>query len=357
MTHTISLPQTVKEPSNLAARLLTRRQFLLGAGSLIGMSALSACVLVQPAVAPPDSTVTPEAEAATTPEMRTITDGNGRTVEIPVNPQRVVAGYTTDADVAIILELPLVGAPGARGSANQAFARYQPQEKLANVERITTFVEPNLEQILALNPDVIIDSVGDYIEGRIDLFMQIAPTLDVSKEYSEGWRTYLRTVAQVFDRTELAEAFITDYEIRAAELGARIRERYPDATFALIGAYEPGVVWVSDLTMHPVKILVNDVGLTPSVIMPATIAERPNLSMEQLMMLGDTDMLFLRVEPLPEGEGRDQSIHGPLKESPLWQRLPAVQNGMLIEFDAELFYASPLTASAFLDTVEAALLT
>lgn len=336
---------------NYAMTHLTRRHFLLSASSLLGLTALSACVPIAPA-----TTDTSSEAAATTPEMQTITDGEGRTVELPVNPQRVVAGYTTDADVAIILDLPLVGAPGARGSALEAFAPYQPQEKLANVERITTFTEPNLEQILALDPDVIIDSVGNYIDGRIELFMQIAPTLDVSTEYSEGWRTYLRTVAKIFDRTELAEAFIADYEMRAADIGVRIRERYPDATFALIGAYEPGVVWVSDLTMHPVKILVNDVGLTPSAIMPATVAERPNLSMEKLTLLDDTDMLFLRVEPLPEGEGRDQSIHGPLKESPLWQRLPAVQNNMVIEYDAELFYASPLTASAFLDVLEAKLL-
>jgi ABC-type Fe3+-hydroxamate transport system substrate-binding protein len=78
--------------------------------------------------------------------------------------------------------------------------------------------------------------------------------------------------------------------------------------------------------------------------------------MEQLPMLNEVDILFLRVEPLAEGEGRDQSVHGPLKASPIWQQLGAVQNGLVVEYDAELFYASPLTASAFLDVVEQTLL-
>jgi iron complex transport system substrate-binding protein len=95
-------------------------------------------------------------------ETKTVETPAGE-VEVPVNPQRVVPGYTTDIDVALVLDLPLIGAPGARGSASEAFASYQPEDELEDVEKITTFPTPNLEQIAALGPDVIIDSVPfDY---------------------------------------------------------------------------------------------------------------------------------------------------------------------------------------------------
>jgi iron complex transport system substrate-binding protein len=268
----------------------------------------------------------------------------------------MVVGYTTDMDVALVLELPLVAGPGARGGGEQDFAPYQPTERLAHVTRITTFPEANFEQIAAAQPDCILDSVGDYIEGRIAKLAQIAPTFDYSADASKGWRDGLRAVGTAFGRASQAEQFIAEYEARAADLRARLAERLPNATFALIGAYEPGTVWVSDRQMHPVKVLADDLGLRPAAVMPTNSADRPNLSLERLDLLDEVDLLFLRVEPFESGGGRDRRIHDPIKASPLWQRLPAIQNGGLVEYDAELFYSSPLTALALLDVVEKTLL-
>jgi iron complex transport system substrate-binding protein len=345
---------------------LTRRRFLRLLSVTGGTVLLAACggtPAAQPTAAPtasapapsvaPAATAMPATTAATT---RTVTDHAGRTVQLPLAPQRAVAGYTTDIDVMLVLDLPLVAGPGARGLATQPFAPYQPQKRLTNVTRITTFPEANFEQIAAVQPDCIIDSVGDHIEGRYALLSQIAPTFDYSGDQNKGWRDGLWAVARAFDREAQAEQFIANYDARAADLRARLAERMPNATFALIGAYEANTVWVSDLQMHPVKLLANDLGLRPAAVMPENSADRPNLSLERLDLLDDVNLLFLRVEPLESGEGRDRSIHDPIKASPLWQRLPAVQNGGLIEYDAELFYASPLTALAFLDTVERALL-
>jgi hypothetical protein len=55
-------------------------------------------------------------------------------------------------------------------------------------------------------------------------------------------------------------------------------------------------------------------------------------------------------------EGRDRQALDEVQASPLWQRLPAVQKGQVIEYDAELYYASPLTAKTFLGVVERSLL-
>lgn len=336
---------------------LTRRHFLLSASSLLGITALSACVPVQPATAPAASTAVPAAESATASgETRTITDTTGRSVTVPVNPQRIVAGYTTDVDVALILELPLIGACGARGSGAQPFAPYQPAEKLTNVTRITTFPEANLEQIAALQPDLIIDSVGNYIEGRIELFTQIAPTFDASAAYGEGWRPYLRAVGAAFGREELAEGFISDYESRVADLKTRLTEAWPAASFAVVATFEPSTFMMRPLESQPVRILQTELGLQPVATVPPTFAEQQSLSIERLDLLQEADFIFAQVDPKDEGEGRDRTILDGVMASPLWQQLAAVQAGQIIEYDAELFYDSPLTASAFLDTVEAALL-
>jgi ABC-type Fe3+-hydroxamate transport system substrate-binding protein len=89
---------------------------------------------------------------------------------------------------------------------------------------------------------------------------------------------------------------------------------------------------------------------------PETFEDQENLSLERLDLLDDADLIFVRVDPAPEGEGRDREVLDETLASPLWRRLPAVQNGQVIECDAELFYDSPLTARAFLDVVERSLL-
>lgn len=124
------------------------------------------------------------------------------------------------------------------------------------------------------------------------------------------------------------------------------------ATFAFVGSYEAGSVWVSDRNMHLDRIVSEDLGLGFAGIVPDNYNVRPNLSLEQLDDI-DADILFVRIEPSATGEGRDREFIGPVQKSPLWRRLPAVKQGQVYEYNSELFYASPLTATAFLEDVVA----
>jgi iron complex transport system substrate-binding protein len=283
-------------------------------------------------------------------------------VELPVDPKRLVAVYATDIDVALALGLPLIGGGTARGTGgDEPFASYQPEEELEDVEPLATYPEANYEQIAAVDPDCIIDSTPP--EGdRYERFSEIAPTFNYSELQSVGedfrsdWKGGFRGVARAFGKEALAERGISAYEDRAAGIKDRLAERWGGASFAFVGSYEPATVWVSDKGMHLDQIAARDLGLTPSEVVPETYNERPNLSLERLDLLEDTDILFVRIEPSRSGPGRDRKFIGPVQESPLWQRLPAVRKGQVVEYDAELFYASPLTAEAFLGVVERSLL-
>jgi len=326
---------------------LGRRRFAAGAGTAL----IAAGLLGRRAIA---RQVTPAASAAT----RRVESPLGP-VELPVEPRGVVAGYTTDMDVALVLGLPLAGGPGARGLATQAFAPYQPADRLADVTRVTTYPEANFEQIAALRPDCIIDS-AEADPRRYELLSEIAPTFNFNpvlypRNTPVDWRGALLAVGDAFGRRERAEREIATYEERAAALRERLAERWAGATFVTLGSWQPGLVLVTDRQMHPALILAEDLGLTPAPVMPEAFDDRPNLSLERLDLL-DADLLFVRVEAAEEGAARDRAALDGVQASPLWQRLPAVEAGNVVEYDAELFYASPLTANAFLDVVEAALL-
>jgi len=325
---------------------ITRRDFLVGSAGLLALG-LAGCG--------GDEGGSPPAET------RRVESPMGP-VELPVDPKRLVAIYATDIDVALALDLPLVGGGTARGTGgDEPFASYQPEEELEDVEPLATYPEANYEQIAAVGPDCIINSTPD--EGdRYERLSEIAPTFNYSELQSVGenfrsdWKGGFRGVARAFGKETLAEREISVYEERASDMKDRLAERWAGATFAFVGSYEAATVWVSDKGMHLDPIAAKDLGLTPSDVVPETYNERPNLSLERLDLLEDTDILFVRIEPSQSGSGRDRKFIGPIQVSPLWQRLPAVRKGQVIEYDAEIYYASPLTAEAFLDVVERSLL-
>jgi len=94
--------------------------------------------------------------------------------ELPARPQRLVPGYTTEMDYALVLDMPMAAAIGATGGANQPVAGYQPEEELGGLHKVTVYPEANLEQTASVQPDCILDQVSATDPNRHE-----RPLLDV----------------------------------------------------------------------------------------------------------------------------------------------------------------------------------
>ena len=334
----------------LAERLITRRRFLIGAGA-VGLGMITSCGADEQAAAPTATVAT-----------RTVDSVYGR-IKLPVDPQRVVTGYDYTTDYALVLNLPLVAAPGSGGAATQPFPAHQTAaypEQLADLEKVQTFPEPNLEKIIALNPDCILDPSSVDDEQRYERLSAIAPTFVFQiYEKAEGlpygranFRGALRSVGAAFGRREEAEEIIARYEARAEELKGRLRERWAGATFAFLNPYGATLyVWGQE-SDQPSRIFFADLGLTPASFLTPSLQE---LSLEALADI-DADVLFLALSPKEGSLERDQEQAESFVGSALWQQLPAVQKEQVYGFDAELYFPAPLTANATLDLVEQTLL-
>ena len=338
------------ERIELAEQLITRRRFIIGAGGVLGAAALGAC-------GAGEQSAVPTATVATT---RTVEHVYGQ-VELPVNPQRLIPGYTTEMDYAMVLGIPMVAGTGSRGG-NQPFAAYQREaypERLDNLEKVVTFPEANYEQIATQQPDCILDQVAADDESRYERLSQIAPTF-VFRDYEEteelefgrpDWRGALRAVARAFGATEAAEQHITEYEDRVEELRGALATRWSGTTFA-IGVPNPENFNVLGRYIQANQILFDDLGLKPaSVIEP----EGTQLSLEVLPEI-DADVFLLVLAPQEDSLERNREVAEPYVNSPLWQVIPAVREDQVYEMDQELIYTGPLTAMAFLDYVERTLL-
>lgn len=328
----------------------TRREFLIGAGSLL---------VLAPFGCGGDELGGAEATSSRT---RTVDSPYGE-VELPADPQRLVPGYSTEVDYALVLGVPMAAAPGADGKANRPFTRYQQEaypDRLDSLEKVTTYPEVSYEQVAAAKPDCILDQVAADDEGRYKRLSQIAPTF-VFQDYEDveelkfgepNWRRSLREVGRAFGAPDQADEYIADYEARAEELRGRLAERWSGATFAAAFPFTDFFLVYGRRANQLSQILFEDLSLSPASVLEP---DNQELSLEALPDV-DADVLFMALE-LKEGSLElDREMAAPYVDSPLWQKIPAVQKDQVYEFGIDLVFTGPLTATAFLDVVESSLL-
>lgn len=266
-------------------------------------------------------------------------------ISIPVKPKRVVANYSTDLDYALVLGLPVVGGGPLRGELGYPFADYQKAYGLDGITPVAIFPQINFESLVSLKPDAIIANYTMEPNGY-ELLSAIAPTIWLNPDTNGGWRGLLRRYGDAFGRSDVAEAFIADYEKRKDEvrkrlpagLKAALVNNFGDGTFVLMQANQLGVLY-------------RDLGFQPSAHVPATYPERQAFSEERIDLLEDADLLFLWRNLRPDGT-RDTQAFDRMKSIPGWDELPAVKAGQVHDFPVELFYTSPLTDRAVLDLVD-----
>lgn len=178
-------------------------------------------------------------------------------VEIEDRPENVVALGWSDAETALALGVQPVGVSdwqdyGGAGVGPWATTLFDSEP----VEVGT--MEPNIEAIASLEPDVILDTRSDNSQERHDTLTPIAPVVgappEVEVDYGTSWQQQTRQVAQVLGEEERGEELVTELEERFTQ----IREDNPefaDTTIAVgayfdgqYGAYVPGDTRVDLLT-------------------------------------------------------------------------------------------------------------
>ncbi|MCI4012580.1 iron-siderophore ABC transporter substrate-binding protein [Brevibacterium sp. ZH18] len=130
-------------------------------------------------------------------------------IEVPKDPQKVVALGWGDAETALALGVQPVGASdwvefGGKGVGPWAEDLYDKAPTLIKT------MEPDYEAIAALEPDVILDTKSSGDKKRYDRLSEIAPTVDVPK----GGDNYLTSMDQQV--TMVAKALGKDEEGRKA---------------------------------------------------------------------------------------------------------------------------------------------
>ena len=239
-------------------------------------------------------------------------------VEIPEEPQRVVALGWSDAETALALGVQPVGASdwlgvGGAGVGPWAEGRYD------EAPQIIETLEPSLEAIAALQPDLILDTRSPATQERYDALSAIAPTVGQPEDvgpYLTTWQQQLDLVGRALGRGEQADDLHAEVEQQFTEAATAHPEF--DGTEVAVGAYTSegfGAYVRGDTRVDFMEAL----GFTnePAVQDLAGDSFFVPISEEQVPLL---DAPLTVVFPIFVDAAQ-------ITDNPLWQSLPSVQQG------------------------------
>lgn len=263
----------------------------------------------------PSGTVAEQAPPADTVPQHTVVHARGETA-VPSHPQRVVVLTNEATDMVLALGLTPVGA--VKSWSGDPYYDYL-GDTMAEVPVVGDEIQPSLEQIVALQPDLILGS--EVRQGAIyDALNAIAPTV-FSETIGEPWQANLRLYGQALNRADEAETLLADWEARVAQLRQQFADQ--DIQVSLV-RFLPGMTRIYLKDSFPGQI-VQDVGLQR----PASQAEAgfvQEVSFEQIPQMNG-DVLFYFTEASEGGGQSGRDIAQPWLTHPLWQQLEAVQSG------------------------------
>jgi len=247
-----------------------------------------------------------------TDEYRLVRHAAGET-QVPLNPQRVVALQSSIVDSVVALGVMPVAATLDEGP-EEGFVP-ELAEKIETVPDVGWYNEPNLEAVVAADPDLIISWRYEGEGPSYEQLSKIAPTVVLEFPWAD-YRQELLDIGAVLGLEEEAEARLAEFDALLQEARAQLDEAIGDETVAFLRLRENGLVLYGGFSPAG-KLLYDDLGLRSPALVP-TESFSETLSLEVLPQL-EADRLFITEEDAE----RVSAVQG----STLWQSIPAVREG------------------------------
>lgn len=276
----------------------------------------------------PQNSATAPVEA----ETRTVMDDLDREVEVPVAPERIVAGEFAPELLTLGIK-PIA-------SGDNGFKVIYTLDEMEGVDRIGD--PPNPEKILELDPDLVVAPTVflEIYPEQMEQIALIAPVYYLSFDQDPIHGIFVK-LAELVGKSEEAKAWIAEYEQEADAGRERLAAAIGDETVSIFRV-EKGRLRIYLNRNFAGYMLRSSLQLPAPDAVTAEIEQNPNssavqISMEKLPEFAG-DHLFIIVR----GEGDDLQAFEEIKESGLWNSLDAVKNGNLHFLETDKYYGSDI---------------
>lgn len=276
------------------------------------------------------STAPQNTEAADT---KTYTDLAGRTVEIPVQPQRIVAVNMVGELVALGIK-PLAAADG--------WLQYLDEDQKEGIESIGAVGSLNLEKIIGLNPDLIITPEKVTDEDALAALEKIAPTI-VGPFFGDAMEN-LTMMGEVTGRQEEATAWKNEFESSLDTIKESLNGVVKEEETAMVIQFSQKNMYTYPSSTFPA--VYQYLGLTVPSEDISNLTQAMQLSLEVLPEY-DPDYIFVTKQTEEDDAFIQQTF-----ENSVWKQLSAVQNGHVYVLGSRLSSGDVLSIEWSLDEIQ-----
>lgn len=282
-------------------------------------------------------------ESAPEADCRLVVHAQGETC-VPLQPQRVVVLTSLDSVLALGVK------PIATADPIDPYLG----DRAEGIEFIGQSGAPNLERILALQPDLVLGiNYPAHLYGSLS---QIAPTVLAKFETSGEWKQVLATYAAALGREAEAAQVMAAYEARLQDFQTRMGDDLTTTEVSIVRVRPDAI------DIYPEDSFCGTVVADAGLPRPATQAQMSwigglgrsaqqagRISKERLD-LADGDVMFVWTYGSHADLAQQaQTALERLQADPLWAKLNAVQQGRVYEVPDYWIGLGPLAAQAVID--------
>lgn len=245
---------------------------------------------------------------------KTITHALGQTTLTSV-PKKVVVLFNGMVDISLTLG---VKPAGAVESWVQTPWYHYLRADMAGVKNLGSELQPNMEAIVALKPDLIIGSKARH-EKIYDQLSKIAPTIMTADVFD--WKKNLEIAAEALNKEDKAAAFMTEWNKRVANFKSKMGSKLN--TEVSIIRFQPDGSARFYVTGFAGTIL-KELGLSRPKGQQVEGKVVVNLASKEQIPLLDGDVIF---DVTSEYGGDTFQAQQDWQANPLWSNLKGVKNG------------------------------
>jgi len=172
---------------------------------------------------------------ATTAQTREVTDESGKRVRVPWRPQRIVTLAPNLTEIVYAL-----GA-GSRLVGNTTYCDYPAEAK--QVEKVGDTLQPNVEKIIALKPDIVLITTASQLETFTRQLDERAIPIFVTDPHDlEGVFRSIKTLGDLLGQQEQADKLVGDLRARASAVEDAVKSRPVVTVFYQVS---PSPLWTA----------------------------------------------------------------------------------------------------------------
>ncbi|OTG88302.1 ferric anguibactin-binding protein [Acinetobacter sp. ANC 4558] len=266
---------------------------------------------------------------------------------INYHPQRAAVLDMNEADFLDQLNVPIVGMP--KDYVPHFLKKYKEDK---NVQDLGSIVQPNMERIYALKPDIIL--MTPLQANQYQALSAISPTVHYDINFNnsqhhhiEMIKAHLMTLGQIFNRQELANQKVKALDEKLEEV-RKVTANRPEK--ALVVLHNNGAFSNFGIQSR-YGFIFNALGVKPaSTVIDKSLHGQPISS--EFIKQADPDILYI-VDRTAVMEHRP-TINAERMSNPLLRQTKAWKNGKVIFVDADAWYttaASPTSMHILIDDI------